>query len=81
MRTGEKDDQGFKDPNGFGEGQLNYDPDLAHPAAGYQDAEGGLRPLNVSERKLITKIDLRVIPILSILYLLAFLDRRSILVS
>lgn len=32
----------------------------------------------MSERKLITKIDLRVIPVLSVLYLLAFLDRTNI---
>lgn len=60
---------------------MNYDPDLAHPAAAYQDAEGGLQFSNISERKLITKIDLRVIPILSILYLLAFLDRTCYLVQ
>jgi hypothetical protein len=35
-------------------------------------------PSSTSERKLITKIDLRVIPVLSILYLLAFLDRTNI---
>ena len=33
---------------------------------------------SISERKLITKIDLRVIPVLSIMYLLAFLDRTNI---
>jgi hypothetical protein len=35
-------------------------------------------PSSTSERKLVTKIDLRVIPVLSILYLLAFLDRTNI---
>ena len=30
------------------------------------------------ERKLIAKIDLRLIPVLSILYLLAFVDRTNI---
>ena len=62
----------------MGEGQLNYDPDLAHPAADYNDAETGPRSWNVNERKLIRKIDLRVVPVLSILYLLAFLDRMSL---
>ena len=32
-------------------------------------------PPHTTERKLMTKIDWKVIPILSIMYLLAFLDR------
>src|SRR5271170_1505934 len=54
-----------------------YDPDLAHPATEYNEAHV-TAPLSTSERKLITKIDLHVIPVLSILYLLAFLDRTNI---
>ena len=34
--------------------------------------------INISQRKLVTKIDLRIVPVLSILYLLAFLDRTNI---
>ena len=48
----------------------DYDPDLVYPAAGYRDAETLDLPSGISERKLLTKIDLRVVPILSILYLL-----------
>jgi hypothetical protein len=33
---------------------------------------------DVSERKVLTKIDLRLIPALSVMYLLAFLDRTNI---
>ena len=39
-----------------------YDPDLAHPAA-FNDAETAI-PTNVNERKLLRKIDIRVIPVL-----------------
>ena len=35
-------------------------------------------PPTTTERKLVTKIDWRVVPVLSILYLLAFLDRTNI---
>lgn len=55
-----------------------YDPDLAHPAAGYRDGEVVALPAGVSERKLLTKIDMRIIPVLSIMYLLAFLDRTNV---
>ncbi|KAI1613684.1 retrograde regulation protein 2 [Exophiala viscosa] len=68
----------YNDTNGIGEGQLAYDPDLAHPAAGYRNGDTAVLPPGVSERKLITKIDLRVIPALSVLYLLAFLDRTNV---
>ena len=68
----------YNDSNGLGDGQARYDPDLAHPAAGYGDGEVATLPPGVSERKLITKIDLRVIPVLSVLYLLAFIDRTNV---
>lgn len=66
--------------NGFTEKQpqMTYDPDLAHPAAGYSDAAHFQPTSNVNERKLVAKIDLRVVPVLSVLYLLAFLDRTNI---
>ncbi|KAL8939257.1 MAG: hypothetical protein Q9216_003459 [Gyalolechia sp. 2 TL-2023] len=55
-----------------------YDPDVAHPNAEYDDDLHVQCPPHTTQRKLITKIDLRVIPVLSILYLLAFLDRTNI---
>jgi hypothetical protein len=74
----EKKANAYNDSNGLGDGHANYDPDLAHPAAGYGDGEVATLPPGVSERKLITKIDLRVIPVLSVLYLLAFIDRTNV---
>lgn len=74
---GEKPTHSYEDGR-TSEGQMHYDPDLAHPAAGYRDAEAVELPAGVSERKLLTKIDFRVIPVLSILYLLAFLDRTNV---
>ncbi|KAL9112451.1 MAG: hypothetical protein Q9227_003293 [Pyrenula ochraceoflavens] len=59
---------------GFTSGQNYYDPDLAHPA-GDLDDENVPTPSHTTERRLMTKIDIRLIPALSILYLLAFLDR------
>ncbi|KAK3216348.1 hypothetical protein GRF29_8g3040444 [Pseudopithomyces chartarum] len=35
-------------------------------------------PAHTTERKLVTKIDLHVVPFLCIMYLLAFLDRVNI---
>ncbi|KIW12393.1 hypothetical protein PV08_09670 [Exophiala spinifera] len=64
--------------SGPGNTQAHYDPDLAHPAAAYIDNQAATLPAGVSERKLLTKIDLRVIPVLSVLYLLAFLDRTNV---
>lgn len=78
LGAGEKKSEAFNDTNGLGEHQLNYDPDLAHPAAPYTDAERHVLPPGISERRLLTKIDLRVIPVLSVLYLLAFLDRTNV---
>ncbi len=74
----EKTRQAYNDTNGIGESHVGYDPDLAHPAAGYRDTETAVLPAGISERRLLTKIDLRIIPILSVLYLLAFLDRTNI---
>ncbi|KAL8952423.1 MAG: hypothetical protein Q9222_001658 [Ikaeria aurantiellina] len=55
-----------------------YDPDIAHPSAEYDDDLNVQCPSHTTQRKLLTQIDLRVIPVLSILYLLAFLDRTNI---
>ncbi|KIW30524.1 uncharacterized protein PV07_06263 [Cladophialophora immunda] len=76
--SNEKAQHAFNDTTGMGEHQLGYDPDLAHPAAGYRDGEVAVLPPGVSERKLVTKIDMRIIPVLSVMYLLAFLDRTNV---
>lgn len=55
-----------------------YDPDIAHPNVEYDDDLHVQCPSHTTQRKLVTKIDFRVIPVLSILYLLAFLDRTNI---
>lgn len=68
---GEKD-SGVKNGN-----NAAYDPDVAHSAAFAADSEA-INPAKVNERKLMTKIDMRVIPVLSVLYLMAFLDRTNI---
>lgn len=77
-RTEDDKQAQFNETNGI-TGQLKYDPDLAHPAAGYgeDNLSSTTPPLGVSERRLVTKIDFRVVPVLSILYLLAFLDRTN----
>lgn len=51
-----------------------YDPDLAHPVHEVNDFHADC-PSNTTERKLVARIDLRVIPFLTLMYLLAFLDR------
>jgi len=68
---------GEKPRDGVGH-QFDYDPDMAHPAADYRGQQPVALPPGVSERKLITKIDFHVIPALSVLYLLAFLDRTNV---
>ncbi len=52
-----------------------YDPDLAHTGAQYDDDLPVVCPSHTTEAKLLRKIDLKVLPFLCILYLLAFLDR------
>lgn len=59
-------------------GSNHYDPDIPHTGAEYDDDLGVLCPPHTTQRRLVSKIDLRVIPVLSILYLLAFLDRTNI---
>ncbi|KAL8674320.1 MAG: hypothetical protein Q9168_001249 [Polycauliona sp. 1 TL-2023] len=53
-----------------------YDPDIGRPTDTDDDLHLQFSPSR--ERRLLAKIDLRVIPVLSILYLLAFLDRTNI---
>ncbi|KAG7002185.1 MFS-type transporter cnsO [Physcia stellaris] len=55
-----------------------YDPDIAHPNAEYDDDLQVQCPSRTSQKRLVAKIDLRVIPVLSVMYLLAFLDRTNI---
>ena len=59
-------------------GNRNYDPDIPYADTEYDDDLGVPCPPYTTQRRLITKIDLRVIPVLSLLYLLAFLDRTNI---
>ena len=56
------------------ENNIQYDPDVSDDAA-IVDELNVVCPSHTTERKLLAKIDLRVLPVLSILYLLAFLDR------
>ncbi|TVY53068.1 putative transporter, partial [Lachnellula suecica] len=56
-----------------------YDPNLTHnPSAVEYDDLHVPCPPHTTEKKLMAKIDLRVMPFLCILYLLAFLDRVNI---
>lgn len=59
--------------------EKNELPGGARPTREYDDDYLQVQcPSNTTPRKLVARIDLRVIPILSILYLLAFLDRTNI---
>ena len=54
------------------------DVEKQYNLAPYLDAQGGdykARFPNIDEAKVVRKIDMRVIPVLCVLYLLAFLDR------
>lgn len=55
-----------------------YDPDIGRGPASDNDDDLRLRFSPSRERRLLAKIDLHVIPVLSVLYLLAFLDRTNI---
>ncbi|KAI4159361.1 MAG: hypothetical protein LQ342_006617 [Letrouitia transgressa] len=55
-----------------------YDPDLPRPYPEYDDDRGVQCPPHTTPWKLVSKIDLRVIPVLSLLYFFAFLDRTNI---
>lgn len=59
-------------------GNYNYDPDMAHPAHNFDEDHPVECPPHTTEWKLMRKVDLRVIPVLSIMYLMAFLDRTNI---
>ncbi len=58
------------------------DVEKQYNLAPYGNSEGGdykLRFPNIDEAKVLRKIDLRVVPVLCVLYLLAFLDRSVLL--
>ncbi|KAI9739608.1 MAG: hypothetical protein M1834_006326 [Cirrosporium novae-zelandiae] len=60
----------------------NHQPDLEN-ASNYNCSSDSLSdepqcPPHTTEKKLMTRVDLRIIPFLSIMYLLAFLDRTNI---
>lgn len=56
-----------------------HDSDVPAYDSNYEDApETVLCPAHTTERKLVTRIDLHVIPFLCVMYLLAFLDRVNI---
>jgi MFS family permease len=55
-----------------------YDPNLPTNGAPVYDDLNVVCPPHTTEKKLMARIDLRVIPFLCILYLLAFLDRVNI---
>ncbi|KAL8921929.1 MAG: hypothetical protein Q9172_003778 [Xanthocarpia lactea] len=55
-----------------------FDPDIGRAVNNENDDDLHLQFPPSRERRLLTKIDLRVIPVLSIIYLLAFLDRTNI---
>ena len=59
-------------------GNNYYDPDIPRSDPDYDDDLGVQCPPHTTQRRLVSKIDLRVIPVLSVLYLLAFLDRTNI---
>ena len=64
-------------PPSYGDGK-EHDTDPTRRVADLDEDLLVERPPHTSQRRLVTKIDLRVIPVLSILYLLAFLDRTNI---
>ncbi|KAH7336471.1 major facilitator superfamily domain-containing protein [Rhexocercosporidium sp. MPI-PUGE-AT-0058] len=55
-----------------------YDPNIPNGATSEHDDLNIVCPSHTTEKKLMTKIDFRVIPFLCVLYLLAFLDRVNI---
>ncbi|KAK2629871.1 hypothetical protein QTJ16_000691 [Diplocarpon rosae] len=63
---------------GFKTEHNNYDDGNAPNANAHLDDFNVVCPSHTTEKKLMTRIDLRVIPCLCILYLLAFLDRVNI---
>lgn len=59
---------GEKPANGHDKSGTSYDPDVAHAAA-FTNDDDLVAPGDINTRKLMTKIDLRIIPVLSVLYL------------
>lgn len=65
-------DDGSGSPAGF------HRPRLENGYGGEYDELGIVCPPHTTERKLMTRIDLHILPFISLLYLLAFLDRVNI---
>lgn len=55
-------------------GNYNYDPDMAHPAHNFDEEYPVECPPHTTEWKLMRKVDFRVIPVLSIMYLLVSVE-------
>lgn len=53
-------------------------PDLHQARLDEYDALGVVCPPHTTEKKLMTRVDLHLLPFISLLYLLAFLDRVNI---
>jgi hypothetical protein len=64
------EDQGRLDGQGKLEAQGNSPSDLS-------DNESFTNPTGINENKLLRKLDLKLLPPLSLLYLLSFLDRSN----
>ncbi|KAF2155650.1 MFS general substrate transporter [Myriangium duriaei CBS 260.36] len=60
------------------DGSSDPDQDLRYNPTGYDDDLHVQCPSHTTERKLMAKIDARVMPFLCVMYLLAFLDRVNI---
>lgn len=67
-------------PNDGFQLRSTHDSDVACPTTKHADVSGELDILRagIVERKLMTKIDMRLIPVLTCLYTLAFLDRTNV---
>jgi hypothetical protein len=50
---------------------------VAPPASTNSDSDVEILPGSINEKKLLRKLDLRLLPAVSILYLLSFLDRSN----
>jgi hypothetical protein len=56
---------------------LDSEKHVAPPASTNSDSDVEILPGSINEKKLLRKLDLRLLPAVSILYLLSFLDRSN----
>jgi hypothetical protein len=61
-------------------GNYNYDPDMAHPVHNFDEDHPVEYPPHTTEWKLMRKVDLRVIPVLSIMYLMVSLESCCLII-